>query len=145
MPFAIAEGSTAVTIQGDYAVAEAVCVVTDDAGTELAREPITARVNHGLRADDPNRRGMQVDARDRLQQLLAEEAATVATRVLTEAVPLAKFDGLEKELAALVEARHEEVAVKVAEVVAAAETVPEVITKDLGTDLLASKGVLVDG
>lgn len=143
MPFAVE--AVTVTIQGDDAVGSAVCVITDEKGAELAREAITARVNHNLRADDPNRRGLKVDARDRLQQLLAEEAAAAATRVLVDALPAAKFDGLDKELTTLVAAKAVEVEAVVAAAKAKLEAVPEVIIKDLGVGLLESKGVLTNG
>lgn len=122
MPFAVSD--VTVTIQGDDAVGSATCVVTDEKGAELAREAITARVNHNLRADDPNRRGLKVDAATRLQQLLAEEAAAVATRVLVAALPLPKFDGLEVGLATLVA----EKAIEVEAVVAAEKAKAEIVT-----------------
>ena len=143
MPFSVETVTT--RIQGDDAIASGVCIVTDEAGTELARETITARANHNLRADDPNRRGMRVDAAERLQQLLAEEAAAVAAKALVEALPLAKFEGLAEGVATLVAAKAAEVEAIVAAEKLRLETVPEVVVKDLGTGTLETKEVLADG
>jgi hypothetical protein len=99
MPVALSDVD--VTIQGDMALATATAVVTDDKGTELSRETITAEVNKDLRADDPKRRGLKVDAKDRLAQLLAEQANAAEAKAAVKSAETAPF----ADLQALTEAR----------------------------------------
>jgi len=99
MPVALAD--VTVTIQGDDAVATATAIVTDDKGVELSREIIGAEVNKDLRADDRRRRGLKVDAKDRLAQLLAEQADAAEAKATAKADEASPF----ADLRALTEAR----------------------------------------
>lgn len=87
-------------IQGTDAVASVTVIVTDDKAVELGREVITASVNASLSATDPARRGLKVDAADRLRDLLAAEAERVGARIAAENAPLAKFADLATTLKA---------------------------------------------
>jgi len=93
MPVALSDVD--VTIQGDMALATATAVVTDDKGTELSRESITAQVNKNLRADDPKRRGLKLDAKERLAQLLAEQANAAETKATAKSDGTSPFADLQ--------------------------------------------------
>lgn len=93
MPVALSDVD--VTIQGDMALATATAVVTDDKGTELSRESITAQVNKNLRADDPKRRGLKLDAKERLAQLLAEQANAAETKATAKSDETSPFADLQ--------------------------------------------------
>lgn len=80
-----------VQINGDMAVATATAIVTDAKGVELSRQTVTAEVNKNLRADDPKRRGLKVDAQDRLAQLLAEKADALEVGDVAKAAEVADF------------------------------------------------------
>ena len=140
MPWTV--GTPTVHIAGDDATASAEVIVTDEKGAEVGRQTASARCNRHLRADDPNRRGMAVDADDRLAQLLAEDAARLAAQVLIEQAPFADFA---TTLAPKVAEQVPVVEAQVAEAEAKAlEPVPLVV-KDLSSELLTSEEVVTDG
>lgn len=100
MPVALSD--VVVAIRGDDAVATATAVVTDDKGTELSRESITAQVNKNLRADDPKRRGLKLDAKERLVQLLAEQADAVEAKATAKAAEVSDFADIKARTEALI-------------------------------------------
>ena len=85
----------AVQINGDMAVASAVAIVTDEKGAELSRQTVTAEVNKDLRADDERRRGLRVDAKERLAQLLAEKADALEVADVVKSVEVADFSDVQ--------------------------------------------------
>lgn len=91
---------TQATVQGDMLVATATAVIINATGTELGRVPVTAQVNKDLSANDPNRRGLKVNAKPRLRQLLKEAAIAAAAQVKAQVAEAAKVT----DLAALVQA-----------------------------------------
>lgn len=130
---------------GDDAVATVTVIVTDDKGAELGRRQVSARVNAFLRADDPNRRGLQVDADVRLQQLLGEAAEAAGKAVAEEAVPLARFAALATNLAKDTAAIGTRVDAVVADTKARLEEPVPVVTKDLTGGLLGAKEAVARG
>lgn len=144
MPVSFA-GDMTVTRAGDDAVATVTVIVTDDKGAELGRRPISARVNAFLRADDPNRRGMQVDAPVRLQQLLNEEAEAAGKAVAEEAVPLARFATLATDLAKDVTAIGTRVDAVVADTKARLTEPVAEVAKELPGGLLGAKEAVARG
>lgn len=93
MPVKLADCT--VQIQGDMAVATATAIVVDDKGAELSRETVTAQVNKDLRADDPARRGLRVDAKDRLAELLAAQADAAEAKVIAKAAEVTDFSDVQ--------------------------------------------------
>lgn len=144
MPVSFADDMT-IERAGEDAVATVTVVVTDDLGTELGRRAISARVNAFLRADDPNRRGMQVDAPVRLQQLLNEEAEAAGKAVAEAAVPLARFATLAADLAKDEATIGTRVDAVVADTRARLEEPLPLIVKDFGDGLLDAKEVVARG
>lgn len=90
----------AVQINGDMAVAVATAIVTDAKGAEISRQTVTAEVNKNLRADDPNRRGLKVDARDRLAELIAEKANALELVDVAKAAEVADFSDVQERATA---------------------------------------------
>jgi hypothetical protein len=91
-----------VALAGADAVATAAVVVTDDKGVEISRKTVTAQVNAALRATDADRRGLKIDARDRLKALVLEQVAEAEGEATKVAEPLEHFAGLGDEIAAVV-------------------------------------------
>jgi len=121
MPVTFDEKTLTVTPSGETdAVGSVDVVVTDKSGLiELGRRTVTATVNRYLRADDPERRGMKVDATVRLRELLQAEAERVVGEVALEAALMADTAAVFGTLATDLKATEAEVSANVDAIVAA--------------------------